>query len=553
MGIVAFVADTPSAQAREPLNSRIHEATHEAAAFLLEAVPRQEAPSPELVGRTLDCVLSRSGGALGCGCELGTGGSLGYRDLNRDDQQIVRGLLAQPTSDGPGHAELLMAAHLYDATDGPDGLPGGQSLPAVVARLTAAVTDDLTAGACRAGGVGPPVSTAQDLFALAYWGLDDAEIRAGARQLIEDSATGGGGHRMACGDPAAPASVLATASAMAARLVLGAGSDAAAIQASLGWLVDEAGGEAAFGETPIDRLRASLVLIQALRWVGYAPTRDALGGEDVEGIRDPAADGHPEVRPGTYYDGVIRALEQLDHLGDDSDLLTVAIACQILPHTLSGTCLDGDCDGMCRHHDNCPEDYNPNQVDSDGDRIGDVCDECPCGECGAVPDCPPPVVHELCDGLDDDCDGIVDEYTPFVVSCDTRELGVCAEGWWECGPAGGDCVAVTEGGAEVLDGIDNDCDGLVDEGLAPPDGGDEDDGGGEGEGEGELPPRAAEDDAPSEERPPDPRASEGEGERPGPSPGDSEPEEMPSSSSDGGSSCGCRMGAGVPVSWAIRR
>jgi CSLREA domain-containing protein len=38
---------------------------------------------------------------------------------------------------------------------------------------------------------------------------------------------------------------------------------------------------------------------------------------------------------------------------------------------------DADCDGVWDERDNCPNDYNPDQTDSDGDGIGDVCDEPP--------------------------------------------------------------------------------------------------------------------------------------------------------------------------------
>lgn len=39
---------------------------------------------------------------------------------------------------------------------------------------------------------------------------------------------------------------------------------------------------------------------------------------------------------------------------------------------------DGDSDGVPDSNDNCPSDYNPSQADSDGDGIGNVCDEdCP--------------------------------------------------------------------------------------------------------------------------------------------------------------------------------
>ena len=36
---------------------------------------------------------------------------------------------------------------------------------------------------------------------------------------------------------------------------------------------------------------------------------------------------------------------------------------------------DYDCDGIPNHLDNCPFDYNPNQRDTDGDGVGDVCDD----------------------------------------------------------------------------------------------------------------------------------------------------------------------------------
>jgi rhodanese-related sulfurtransferase len=41
-------------------------------------------------------------------------------------------------------------------------------------------------------------------------------------------------------------------------------------------------------------------------------------------------------------------------------------------------CVDSDGDGLHDDLDNCPADHNPDQTDSDGDRIGDFCDDdCP--------------------------------------------------------------------------------------------------------------------------------------------------------------------------------
>ena len=72
--------------------------------------------------------------------------------------------------------------------------------------------------------------------------------------------------------------------------------------------------------------------------------------------------------------------------------------------------LDNDCDGV---------------IDEDGP------DECGCGA--------PPL--EVCDGSDNDCDGVIDE--GFDVSC-------------------GECTSSSD---EVCDLLDNDCDGTVDEGV----------------------------------------------------------------------------------------
>ncbi|MCA9676094.1 MAG: hypothetical protein KC464_13730, partial [Myxococcales bacterium] len=82
------------------------------------------------------------------------------------------------------------------------------------------------------------------------------------------------------------------------------------------------------------------------------------------------------------------------------------------------------------------------------------------------------VVFETCNGLDDDCDGRVDEDFPALGgACNDGELGAClGTGTFVCNGAGdGVTCDLTDPGAnpdlEVCNGDDDDCDGLIDEGL----------------------------------------------------------------------------------------
>jgi hypothetical protein len=71
---------------------------------------------------------------------------------------------------------------------------------------------------------------------------------------------------------------------------------------------------------------------------------------------------------------------------------------------------DGDTVGdLC---DNCPEDYNPDQVDGDEDGYGEACD------CDDDNPNTHPGGQELCDGEDNDCDGFYDEDFQGDVDCD---------------------------------------------------------------------------------------------------------------------------------------
>jgi hypothetical protein len=71
---------------------------------------------------------------------------------------------------------------------------------------------------------------------------------------------------------------------------------------------------------------------------------------------------------------------------------------------------------------------------------------------------------ELCDGRDNDCDGSIDEGNPGGgVSCGT-DTGICARGTTLCTGGVLACTGGVDPGIEVCNGLDDNCDGLVDEG-----------------------------------------------------------------------------------------
>jgi len=119
---------------------------------------------------------------------------------------------------------------------------------------------------------------------------------------------------------------------------------------------------------------------------------------------------------------------------------------------------DDDCDG---------------QTDETFAALGDACDTNLPGICGAGNTvclggqevCAQNEQRDadFCDGLDNDCDGAIDENIPSP-NCETGEPGICSAGTLQCNNGRQECVGLAQPArSDRCDGRDDDCDGLVDE------------------------------------------------------------------------------------------
>jgi hypothetical protein len=147
--------------------------------------------------------------------------------------------------------------------------------------------------------------------------------------------------------------------------------------------------------------------------------------------------------------------------------------------------IDNDCNGLVDETGGASNFY----ADADSDGFGDInsvvvdC-EAPAGFVADATDCNDsdsginPATWELCDGVDNDCDGTVDigavDATDWYQDADSDGYGNAAVSTTDCNQPSGyvadnsDCddtdARIHPGANERNDGVDEDCDGIVDEG-----------------------------------------------------------------------------------------
>ena len=195
--------------------------------------------------------------------------------------------------------------------------------------------------------------------------------------------------------------------------------------------------------------------------VPQAETCDGLDN-DCDGLVDGSDPDLTDVNTACTCDGVGLTCDNGPRFGQCQPGVTVCTAGAIVCHG-TGTPSGEICDGLDNNCNNIPDD-NPSGT-------GAACD-------GPDPDsCSGQIICQLgslvcsdntnqvetCNNIDDDCDGTTDEGNPGGGGSCGSTIGVCSPGTFACTGGSLVCTGGTGPSLELCNGLDDDCDGVIDD------------------------------------------------------------------------------------------